>query len=202
LVTRALTSSASLYRLQVICPCPPPGLEVLQFGWHVRQPEKRKVGGSTPPLTTSQLSTHRPVTRPNVSRCWICSTLLVTVAACSRPSFAVRWGTRGARGMIFTARTTAMLACPGAVVDEPAFGGRYLRVRSEMGSGLRFCLSGVLIGSGGFRCSWAPHVPWMPTDRLAHAREQLVRRDWFRAAPRSSVASGHRPIRTVQLQQG
>jgi hypothetical protein len=46
------------------------------------------------------------VTRPDASRCWICSALLVTVAARSRPSFAVRWGTRGARRMILSVRTT------------------------------------------------------------------------------------------------
>ena len=59
-------------------------------------PEKRKVGGSTPPLTTTQLATYGPVTRPNVLCCWIYSAFLVTVAARSRPSFAVRKGTRGA----------------------------------------------------------------------------------------------------------
>jgi hypothetical protein len=37
------------------------------------QPEKRKVGGSTPPLTTSQLAVCGPVTRLKVSHRWICS---------------------------------------------------------------------------------------------------------------------------------
>jgi hypothetical protein len=70
------------------------------------QPEKRKVGGSTPPLTTSQLATRKPVTRHNVSHRWICVAFLVTVAARSRPSFAVRWGTRSARHMIISIRAT------------------------------------------------------------------------------------------------
>jgi hypothetical protein len=60
-------------------------------------PEKRKVGGSTPPLTTSQLATCGSVTRKNVFCRLICSASLLTVAARTRPSFAVRWGTRGAR---------------------------------------------------------------------------------------------------------
>ena len=68
-------------------------------------PEKRKVGGSTPPLTTSQLATHGPVARLNVFCCWICSAPQVTVAARSRPSFAVCWGTRSARHMILSMRT-------------------------------------------------------------------------------------------------
>jgi hypothetical protein len=52
--------------------------------------EKRKVGSSTPPLTTNQLATRGPVTRPNISCRWICSAHLVTVTARSRPSFAAR----------------------------------------------------------------------------------------------------------------
>jgi hypothetical protein len=47
------------------------------------------------------------VTRPNVFCCWICSGLLVTEAARSRPSFAVRWGTRGARHMILSVTVVA-----------------------------------------------------------------------------------------------
>ena len=42
------------------------------------------------PLTTSQLATRRRMTRPNAFCYWICSVLPVTVAARSRPSFAVR----------------------------------------------------------------------------------------------------------------
>jgi len=53
-----------------------------------------------PPLTTSQLATCGLVTRPNAFCRWTCPALLVTVAASSRPSFAVRWDTRGARHMI------------------------------------------------------------------------------------------------------
>jgi hypothetical protein len=45
------------------------------------------------------------VTRPNVTCCGICSASLVTVAARSRPSFAVRWGTQRARRMILSMRT-------------------------------------------------------------------------------------------------
>jgi hypothetical protein len=35
-----------------------------------RQPEKRKVGGSAPPLTTTQAPARGLVTRPNVMQCW------------------------------------------------------------------------------------------------------------------------------------
>jgi hypothetical protein len=69
--------------------------------------EKRKVGGSTPPLTTSQLAACEPVARPNASRYWFCSALPLPVAARSRPSFAVRWGTQGARRMILSMRATS-----------------------------------------------------------------------------------------------
>jgi len=58
-----------------------------------------------PPLTTDQLATSGPVTRPNVLHYWICSAPQVTVAARRRPPFAVRWGTRGARRMILSMRT-------------------------------------------------------------------------------------------------
>jgi hypothetical protein len=46
------------------------------FDSHERQAEKRKVGGSTPPLTTSQLTSYGPVTRPSVVRRWIYSAAL------------------------------------------------------------------------------------------------------------------------------
>src|SRR5262245_43144050 len=58
-----------------------------------------------PPLTTDQLATSGPVTRPNILHYWICSAPQVTVAARRRPPFAVRWGTRGARRMILSMRT-------------------------------------------------------------------------------------------------
>ncbi len=54
------------------------------------QPEKRKVGGSTPPLTTSQPAACEPVNRLNVSHRWTRSASLVTVTARSRPSFTTR----------------------------------------------------------------------------------------------------------------
>jgi hypothetical protein len=45
------------------------------FDGHERLAEKRKVGGSTPPLPTNQLATSGPVNSPNVSRRWACSAL-------------------------------------------------------------------------------------------------------------------------------
>ena len=79
-------------------------------------PEKRKVGGSTPPLTTTQLTTDGPVTRPNVLCCWICSALLMTVDARSRPSFAVHWGTRGARHVMLDHGCGLFVPKPSAAV--------------------------------------------------------------------------------------
>jgi hypothetical protein len=78
--------------------------------WGDSQPEKRKVGGSTLPLTTNQLATCAAVIRPNVFCCWICSALLVTAAARSRPSVAVRWGTRGARHMMLSMRVVITIS--------------------------------------------------------------------------------------------
>jgi len=43
---------------------------------------------------------------------WTCSALLVTVAARSRPSFAVRWDTRGARHMILSITAFGIRATP------------------------------------------------------------------------------------------
>jgi len=96
-------------------------------------PEKRKVGGSTPPLTTSQLATSEPVTRLNVSCCGICSALLVTVTARSRPSFAVCWGTRGARRMILSMRTGAGDDTYIAPVAPDRFKARRVRLVADGG---------------------------------------------------------------------
>ena len=70
-----------------------------------RPTEKRKVGSSILPLTTSQLARCRPVTRPNACRGSIRSAYLVAAVARSRPLLAPRWGTWGARRIVPSMRT-------------------------------------------------------------------------------------------------
>jgi hypothetical protein len=102
-----------------------------------KPPEKRKVGGSTPPLTTSQLATCGPVTRLNVSRRWICSASLVTVTARSRPSFSACWGTRRVRPMILSVRLANGI---GLFVPKPSTGrGCQQRCTSGLGQTVRGC---------------------------------------------------------------
>src|SRR5262249_18497362 len=82
-----------------------PQAALVIFDSRARHAEKRKLGGSTPPLITRQLATCGLVTRPNVIGCLICSTPPVAAAARLRPLFAVRWGTRRARRVILSMRS-------------------------------------------------------------------------------------------------
>jgi hypothetical protein len=125
--------------------------------------EKRKVGGSIPPLTTSQPATCGPVTRPNVTCYWTCSTAFVAAVARSRPLFAVRWGTRGARRMILSVRTIGGEAVGGRSGKSDGHTGLdgYGRRRSGCctlvlhpgGLSLK-CQQVQTHGSAGGKCTW------------------------------------------------